>query len=724
MCLDDFGASASSASAASHGSSDQQRGATVSGIRRPRADFHSTPASRASAAMADSPPPDGEADSSSSDDDDDSSSSDSDVPSRSRDARTLDARRAAAAASIAAMNIKRAATELIYPPDQYVVLSVDPGRTNPAAATFKNAKGDYATRTFTRAAYYAYLKVGQRKLLHARWNRANPAVAAALADVASYSAKTASPMALRAHIAAVGRSNGTLWPHKLRRRVAQDAFAAHRAKCAFVDNWGNAVFNEASQNGKLKVMVAYGDGAFPSSGRGEPGGAPTSSLMRRLRFIWNRPGATFDVVHEFRTSSDSSASHGQQADVHDPRAGHCLEKRARKDARAERRAAWVAWDGMPPAPAPPPPPPLPLPPAPPRLDRNRSARRARATQRIAAAAATPGAAAAAAVAPTGGAPGGRVALPPPPRPQPRPFSGRSRRAAQRARAAEGSARRAPAAAAAAAPATAAPLPSPLLLPPRAAAQPGRRRSRRASRRQEWARHAAQRRGLRVAPHPPASLPVAPLSAATRSTGQTRSATGRPRRGGAAAAPPSAGSPIGPAAAEPPAAAAPAARARHEWPNVVRGIKFDPLAAGGGRFRVRDGNSGEALCDVLVWSLGRQPGDPERPPYLSRGPKRRPLTPFVLSLPGGFRRPMRAPPPAPPSSPPGGGVSGPRPTAAPGALAHSQRREPPLGRSAARSGSELTRGERPGPDNSVTEGHGGEAALHGLAREVATEMVDG
>lgn len=583
-----------------------------------------------------------------------------------------------AAAAAEAMRAKEAAFALRYPPDEYVVVACDPGRCTPLAVTFPDRDGKSVDMSFSRHEYYAAMKVEPRKLLRKRWVALDPVIVAARGDLAQFSRKTASPAALADYIAAVGRHNAVLWPFALRRRNAQLDFACgHRAKFSFLDRWCNRVSDAATLGGKRKLLVAYGAAQFPATGRGEPGGAPTTALKQRCRLNWNLPGASFNNVDERLTSQMSHVSKGRLADVADSRRGHCLEKRARRDAKAAR---WAAWAAAPPRAAPAP------------LD----------VAGVAAAAPLLPAVAAPAARGAPGAPRGGQALALPLR----PFvgRGRSRRAAQRARAAEESARRAAAANRAPpllrelppadGPMGPAPLPAQLVLGP-----PALRRSRRSERRREWARGAVRRREQPavLAPPPPVAPPamvappppVAPPAAAPVRRRLGGAPRGPPRALGAAAAAPPPPPPAQPAAAAAdaaprapggaaaaPAAAAPVPHAAlpREWPT--RGVKFDPIAR---RFLNRDANSARLIAEKFVWQLLRGPGDPDCPPHLApRGERVAPLPVFQLRLRAAGGRAARVlPAAAAPPPPPAAGAGGGRPggPGRSGALAHSQRGEP-------------------------------------------------
>ena len=245
----------------------------------------------------------------------------------------------AAAESLAAMNAAHAAFLRHRPLSDWVVVGCDPGRVTLLAVAFRDVDGEYVYMTLSRAEYYAAMKVEQNRLRRQRWDELNPAVAPAYADLARHSPKTAGLVAIRAHVACVARHNGVLWPHALLRRNAQQRFAAFSAKRACVDKFCQRVRLVATQAGQRKMMVSYGGAKFSSTGRGDPGGAPTSWLQTRCRLNWNVGGSTFDVVDENLTSQESSITHRQLADVEDRRDGHRLEKLARQDSRASRRRA-------------------------------------------------------------------------------------------------------------------------------------------------------------------------------------------------------------------------------------------------------------------------------------------------------------------------------------------------------------------------------------------------
>jgi hypothetical protein len=238
-----------------------------------------------------------------------------------------------------------AATAEFYaqrPLNEWVVLGCDPGRVTLLATTFKDPDGTSVHMSLSRDEYYAAMKVGTNRLLRERWDRNALGVDAAREDLARNSSKTASLVGLRAHIACVVRHNPLLWAHALKRRNAQMRFAAFSAKRSCVDRFCRRVWERATQRGRRKLMVAYGGAKFSSTGRGEPGGAPTTWLVARCRLNWCIDGATFDLIDEYLTSQMSSWTHHQLADVVDSRYGHCLEKRARKAARDRRRRARAA----------------------------------------------------------------------------------------------------------------------------------------------------------------------------------------------------------------------------------------------------------------------------------------------------------------------------------------------------------------------------------------------
>ena len=267
--------------------------------------------------------------------------------SAGRDLRVLGRRAAsaeadaaeAATASLEAMAAANVDFAQRRPARDWVVVGVDPGRVTLLAVAFKGVDGAYVYMTLSRAEYYAAMKVEQNRLRRQRWDALAPGVAAAYADLARHSPKTASLIALRAHIACVARHNDVLWPHALLRRNAQQRFAAFSAKRACVDKFCRRVWLVATQAGQRKMMVSFGGAKFSSTGRGDPGGAPTSWLQTRCRLNWNVDGSTFDVVDENLTSQMCSLTHRQLADVEDRREGHRLEKLARQDSRASRRRA-------------------------------------------------------------------------------------------------------------------------------------------------------------------------------------------------------------------------------------------------------------------------------------------------------------------------------------------------------------------------------------------------
>ena len=268
----------------------------------------------------------------------------------------------AATASLEAMAAANAEFLQRRPARDWVVVGVDPGRVTLLVVAFKGVDGEYVYMTLSRAEYYAAMKVEQNRMRRQRWDALAPGVAAAYADLARHSPKTASLVALRAHIACVARHNDVLWPHALLRRNAQQRFAAFSAKRACVDKFCRRVWLVATQAGQRRMMVSFGGAKFSSTGRGDPGGAPTSWLQTRCRLNWNVDGSTFDVVDENLTSQLCSLTHRQLADVEDRREGHRLEKLARQDSRASRRRARRAQAALAHAPVgglPPPPPPRP-----------------------------------------------------------------------------------------------------------------------------------------------------------------------------------------------------------------------------------------------------------------------------------------------------------------------------------------------------------------------------
>ena len=252
----------------------------------------------------------------------------------------------------------------LYP--KAIVVGTDLGRVNVWRSEFEFPRGVWNSDCMTRVHYYAFIKVGARRLARERLDRRAPGVLEARAELARHSPKTTSPAAFRAHLACRLRTDPILWPHSLKPRNAQERFAAHSAKHSVWGRFFQRLWKRASDGGKRRVMVAIGDANFASSGRGEPGGAPGSWLLRKARECFNKPGVTVDIVDEHRTTA-MGYSGVQARPVCDPRSGHCLAKKAFRETRARRRqdrAAHASAALAPPLPLPqqPLPPPAALPP--------------------------------------------------------------------------------------------------------------------------------------------------------------------------------------------------------------------------------------------------------------------------------------------------------------------------------------------------------------------------
>jgi len=239
------------------------------------------------------------------------------------------------AASVTAMGAAKATFQAAFP--NVCVVGTDAGRVTLVKHALTDFTGKEVTMSLTRAEYYNAKRLRViRAQTEARDSR-KPGVHAARSRLARHPANAAHANGCDDHLAATAATNALLWEHMSPRWHAQHQFASFKGGRAVIDNHLNAVKKVATKGGR-RLFAAWGDAKFGSSGRGDPGGAPTSSLQRAARRQWNVPGATFNVVHEHLTSQYHQLCAGKLSDVYDARPGHCLQQIAQAQRRSDNRA--------------------------------------------------------------------------------------------------------------------------------------------------------------------------------------------------------------------------------------------------------------------------------------------------------------------------------------------------------------------------------------------------
>jgi hypothetical protein len=183
------------------------------------------------------------------------------------------------------------------------VIGVDPGRVTMFTGVEKLAGNSKKVYTLSRMQYYHESGITNANIRKDKWNQG---IKNALNDLSKYSYKNTSMQSFRGYLQAINRHYDILWDEYLKRRWGRQRLATYSGKKSTMDRFMNSL----KDNSGRRVVLAYGDASFGSTGPGELC-VPTTSMKRVCE-------KHFHVVSidEFRTSQIHHYENKQCAKVY------------------------------------------------------------------------------------------------------------------------------------------------------------------------------------------------------------------------------------------------------------------------------------------------------------------------------------------------------------------------------------------------------------------------